>query len=407
MSAQAVDEALFDRNLSELEFADQIDNLRLGRSDPQGFLPFLQSGHSLYAGRGFNQIARMRGYLLASFEFLGLPEKALVDVFDILQNSQNPYLVAAAARALRGLSEADDDVVRSLRSAITNIQYRDEALSFECYAPDWPRAEFTSALEEIVETLSHLGSFTPAAVDLLEAMGGSAIFNTTVRARAAEAAATLKARAPAQTSTCCQRHAAHDAAPEHRSPGLSPEAVADIVFEDQSGRKSTFADAFVGRPTVAAFFYSRCGNPNKCSLTVSKLAQMRTALAERGLAGRVNVAAITYDPGHDTPERLRGYCSNRGFRFDRTHRAWRTDLNRFDEVRRYFDLGASYVNSVVSRHDIEVFVLDSGGVLRSACTKLQWDVDRVADQVAALARETDQVSRPAGGSDQRGFRPDL
>lgn len=407
MSAQAVDGAKFDRNLSELEFAGQIDKLRSGRSDPQGFLPFLQSGHSLYAGRGFNQIARMRGYLLASFEYLGLPDKALVDVFDILQNSQNPYLVAAAARALRGVSEADENTVRYLRSAITNIQYRDEALSFEVYAPDWPRAEFTSALEEIVETLLHLGSFTPAAVELLEAMGDSAIFNAAVRARAAEAAATLKAKAPPRASTCCQRHTAGDAATEHQNTGLSPEAIADIVLEDQSGQKSTFAGAFFGRPTVAAFFYSRCGNPNKCSLTVSKLAQMRTALGERGLADRVNVAAITYDPGHDTPERLRGYCANRGFRFDRTNRAWRTDVNRFHEVRRYFDLGASYVNSVVSRHDIEVFLLDSSGALRSACTKLQWDVDWVADQVAALVREPDQDRLPDGGSGKRGSKLSL
>ncbi|MEM7427909.1 MAG: SCO family protein [Pseudomonadota bacterium] len=391
MVTRAVPEIAFDAELDEYAFAAYVDDVRAGRADRSGLLPLLHSGHCLYAGRGLNQVARMRGYLLASFEHLGLPGEALHDAFDVLQNSQKPYLVAAAARALRGLADAGEEVVLHLRRAITNIQYRDEALSFDCYAPDWPRTDYTTALQEIVATLRHLGAVLPSAIELLKAMSDSEIFNSMVRAHAAEAAESLSKVTPPSGGDCCSRRAGAASVRKSEVRRQSTRDIGDIVLEDQEGHYKTFAEAFGGRPTMVGFFYTRCGNPNKCSLTVTKLGRMKAALKERGLAGRVNVAAMTYDPGHDTAERLEGYCGNRDLEFDDTNRAWRADPRRFSEIRQYFDLGASYVNSVVSRHDVEMFLLDERGELRSAFTKMQWEVAEAADHLAELLTD-----RPEG-----------
>ncbi len=72
-----------------------------------------------------------------------------------------------------------------------------------------------------------------------------------------------------------------------------------------TARPITYGEFFRGQPSIVVFFYTRCDNPQKCSLTVSKLARVQQQLAERGLADQVRTAAITYDPGFDLPERLR------------------------------------------------------------------------------------------------------
>ena len=37
-----------------------------------------------------------------------------------------------------------------------------------------------------------------------------------------------------------------------------------------------------GHPTIVVFFYTRCDNPLKCTLTITKLGQMQRALEARG-----------------------------------------------------------------------------------------------------------------------------
>ena len=54
---------------------------------------------SLYAGRSANETIRMRGYILAAFEQVELPDAALPYVLEELESGRDAYLVAAAARA--------------------------------------------------------------------------------------------------------------------------------------------------------------------------------------------------------------------------------------------------------------------------------------------------------------------
>src|SRR6185503_14500663 len=94
------------------------------------------------------------------------------------------------------------------------------------------------------------------------------------------------------------------------------EPVESLVFEDHNGESITFKEFFQGQPSIVVFFYTRCDNPMKCSLTVTKLARIQTLLEAQGLADRIRTAAITYDPAFDLPERLRAYGQDRGVRMD-------------------------------------------------------------------------------------------
>src|SRR6185295_13118269 len=94
-------------------------------------------------------------------------------------------------------------------------------------------------------------------------------------------------------------------------------------LEDQDGQTLTFGEYFHGRPSIVVFFYTRCDNPLKCSLTITKLARIQKLLDAEGFADQINTAGISYDPGFDLPERLLNYGRHRGIRFTPQHRLLR------------------------------------------------------------------------------------
>ena len=90
-----------------------------------------------------------------------------------------------------------------------------------------------------------------------------------------------------------------EAAPTSYVAPVPPGAreVAAVALEDQQGRRTTFGAHFRGRRHVVAFFYTRCGNPAKCSATVTRLAALATRLPAELPGEEVGVAGISYDPG--------------------------------------------------------------------------------------------------------------
>ena len=385
MTLRTLDPIVLDGRTAEDDIARYIDVVRERPADRDRLVELLPQGHPLYAGRGANQIVRIRGYLLASFETVGLPESALIYAVEALENSQSPYLVAAAAKALRGLPDYAPELASYLVKAITNIQYRDDSLSFEAYKPSWPLQRYTTALGETVETLRTMGTHARPALRTLAAMATNEHLSNDTRAYISEAIMAIESGGAVASSCCCSMPTGKDRLTD-RMPGTTPflHPVLTVELEDQDGERSTYAETFSGGPSVLAFFYTRCGNPNKCSLTVTKLGQLQDRLVEKELEGQIQLAAMTYDPGYDNRERLRGYCENRGFALRGTSRAFRATGSCFDELRDYFNLGAAYSGSLVSRHHIELYVLDEHGQIATTYTNLQWDVEDVLEETVSL-----------------------
>ncbi len=169
--------------------------------------------------------------------------------------------------------------------------------------------------------------------------------------------------------------------------------IESIVFEDQDGEHVKFADFFYGQPSVVVFFYTRCTNPLKCSLTITKLARLQKLLAERRLDGRICTAAITYDPEFDLAERLRGYGGSRGVRMDGDNRLLRA-VEGIEPLRKYFRLGVNFIQSIVNRHRVELYVLDAAGRIAASFERIQWDENEVLERAAALLAK-DSISAVA------------
>jgi protein SCO1/2 len=364
--------------IPEAEIAAYVDAATHSEAGRAALLALLPEESPLYAGRGTNQTRRIRGYVLAAFERVGLPEEALPYVMEELESGDEAYLVAAAARGLRGFAGSAAGAAPYLVSAVGNIRYYDETLSFEGYLPPRPLPQPTTAVAEILKTLAWLGSDAACIRTEVEGWaGGAARLPSALQPRVAEVLRTI-GRVEHPDTDCCW-------SPPLPKPVRGAAALTAVRLEDQDGAHLRWGDFFSGKPSVVAFFYTRCSNPNKCSLTVARLSALQKELDGRGLAGRVRIAAITYDPMYDLPHRLHAFGLNRGAVFGEDFRFFRAPEDH-DRIRMQLALGVNYADSVVTRHRIELFVLDERGEVTAVYIRMQWEVEAVAPGLEMLLR---------------------
>lgn len=348
----------------------------------------LLEGTSLYEGRSTNETVHIRGYILAAFEQVGLPDAALPYVLEELENGHDAYVVAGAARALRGFNSPSSKFVPFLLKAVENIKNADDALTFEKYKPSWPIADYTTALGEIFDTLAWLGTHAESAIPALEAMSDMKHdpFSRRARTEIKRAIDRIWSSGRADHACCSTPTIPESAIITFHDPGerqRKPDSIAAIELEDQNGKTATFGEFFNGKPAIVVFFYTRCTNPNKCSLTITKLGRLQRAITAEGLQGLIKTAAITYDPEYDLPARLKAYGANRGVTFDADNRLMRTRTS-FQDLRSAFQLGVNYTGTTVNRHRIELFILDSRGQIAATFSRLQWEITEVLEQAKAL-----------------------
>ncbi len=376
--------AMLDQTTSEQDFAACVRNLiadfpgtdaahsrRHAAAARAELVALLREAHPVYKDRGSGAIVRMRGWILLALERVGVTDEELVYVLEELDNGHDPYLVAAAARALRSYPHPRVSFVSVVQKALATIRYSDEAVTLHHYSGYAFSAPGTTAARELRATQRWLKAERHACC--------SAAANTA-----------LANGALAQPSPNARDH----------SP-IAPAGVPVVTFEDQDRTPVEFAQFFRGKPTVVAFFYTRCNNAQKCSLTVSKLGRLQELLRARGLSQRIRTAAITYDPAFDLPHRLRAYAQDRGVRFDADHRVLRA-TEHWDVLRAYFDLGVNFVGSIVNRHRIELFVLDAQGRIAASFERLQWNEEDVLAQATKLLPSSDDRGNSDGPSSGSG-----
>jgi cytochrome oxidase Cu insertion factor (SCO1/SenC/PrrC family) len=338
----------------------------------------------LYAGRTVNETEWLRGYILASFETVGLPARAVPFVLEELETGRNPYTVAAAARALRGAATLPADAAGLLVMAIARLRGGDEVVSIERFGISPSKGATTTALGELASTLGLLGPRASRAAAALSALLETAGTELAAAVHAQLVDALDAMLEPKPPSSCCHEHA--DAGAENARVDESPTVpeileLADVVLENQNGQRLTFAEAFAGRPSALAFFYTRCMNPEKCSLTVTRLARLARRLAAEQV--EANIAGISYDPRFDRPGRLRTYGADRAMDFSPRCSLLRT-VGPFDPIRHALTLGVGYGPVTVNRHRLELIVLDPSMRITERFERRIWnDVDVVNALLAA------------------------
>ncbi len=101
---------------------------------------------------------------------------------------------------------------------------------------------------------------------------------------------------------CAGASAAEPAASDERARGW----FTDTVLADQDGRPVRFwSDVLEDRTVVIGFVFTRC--QGACPLIMEKLGAARRLLAASGAP--VRYLAITVDPEHDTPAKLKAFAA--------------------------------------------------------------------------------------------------
>ncbi|HEX5729481.1 SCO family protein [Microbacterium sp.] len=274
----------------------------------------LREGAPHSAGLSTADAERVRAHLLASFESRGIPDDAIDIVAEELRTSASPVVLAGAARAVRGMgADAGAEWARLLREAADRVATADVYVRWQpgVVAPTWMRTvrgELLDVLGEIRETTARrigVGTEAPA----LE---------------------------------------------------LDLRTLRRVRVEDQAGATATMADLLAGHDSIMAFFYTRCMNPARCSLTITRLA----GLARSDPDGRT-IVAMTYDPDYDSPQRMRRYGAERGFPFGERARLIRASEG-WPEVRAMFGLRVGYGPVTVNEHARELFLVGDDLVARMA-----------------------------------------
>ena len=233
-------------------------------------IPLLHEGASIYAGRGTAACGRIRARVLATFGEVGLPAAALPFVIEALRTELNPEIVAGAAIAARGLAGSDADLGGALVQALDNLRGRDAPVALST-----DRSEST-ALLEILASLRWQPAVSPALAGAVAALHDRHASGWSVRVRGAaqQTVAELRARARRSPLTL-------DDTPPPMIMDAAAEASGDlhgVTVQDHDGRILSLAEYLGRADTVVAFFYTRCQNPNKCSLTITKLGDLQRRL---------------------------------------------------------------------------------------------------------------------------------
>jgi protein SCO1/2 len=372
-----------DGSLSEQAFAALVDQLRQrGGECGAELVPLLSVSHEVFRGRFAGSSVRMRAYAMAACHDIGLPDQAVPYVVEILETSFHPNLVAAAARAVRGMAAPDARLADYLIRSIYNIWQNDQPVSFEAYDVKWPLTDFSTALLEVLDTLAWLGAGARHVIPELETLlsAFSKRFNPRVRAAIARCIETLRSSAADSPKACCCSAPLIESGAVTGGEDLD---IASIELEDQDGRRFEWHQFFRGKPSVLAFFYATCMNPRKCAQTIYNLVNIHKGLLDAGLDGQVRVAAITYDPQRDTPAVLRQYGESKGIRFGADCKMMRVP-SEFDGVVDAFDLGVNYIGNQVNDHRVELYLLDCDGKITHAFLRLQADPEHVITELARL-----------------------
>jgi protein SCO1/2 len=342
-------------SIDEHTFGQLVTDLKSVPDAGSRLAELLDEQHPVYSARASSAVTRMRGWVLLALAEVGVTDRELVYVLEELDTGREAYLVAAAARALRSYAGPAAALRPHLERAHANIRFHDDALRLDRYGAAADAPPYTTATEELAATLAF------------------------VDARSEEVGEPAHA-------CCCMPASRLDAAADPAVPPV-------VKFQDHDGATLDFGDFFIGHPSIVAFFYTRCTNPQKCSLTITKLAAVNDALRARGLDAAIRTAAITYDPQFDAADRICRYALSRGAKLDENHRVLRP-IAGFEALRNYFGLGVNFIGSIVNRHRVELYVLDARGRIAASFLRVLWDETQVIEAAMRELQKPPDAGRP-------------
>jgi protein SCO1/2 len=177
--------------------------------------------------------------------------------------------------------------------------------------------------------------------------------------------------------------------PGEPKPG---DQVPDFGLMNQDGKRVRLSQ-YKGQALALTFVYTRCPQPDQCTLMSTNFAAVDKALqAQPDVYPKTHLLTISFDPDYDTPRVMRSYgASHTGKYSDETFQHWEFLTGSPDEVKgaaqyfglRYFHDTSSGEEQVI--HSLRTAVIGPDGKLVKLYRGNDWKPDQIVDDLKTLA----------------------
>jgi protein SCO1/2 len=163
------------------------------------------------------------------------------------------------------------------------------------------------------------------------------------------------------------------------------DAVPDFKLRNQDGRL-IHLNQFRGRDLLITFIYTRCPLPNFCPLVTHNFAVINRQLeSDPALKGKAHLLCVSFDPEHDTPERLKAYGeqyigSDAKSAFDHWDFAV-PEKPVLTEMAKYFDVGITSGPDQTITHTLSTTLIGPDGKVLKFYPGNEWTPQQIVDDV--------------------------
>ncbi len=184
------------------------------------------------------------------------------------------------------------------------------------------------------------------------------------------------------------------AKPDYK-PGVSyhvpapGDAVPDFKLRNQDGRPIHLGQ-FKGKALLVTFIYTRCPSPDFCPRITRNFAALEKQLAANpALFAKTHLICISFDPEHDTPERLRAYgVTYIGSDTKSVFAHWEfavPEKSVLAEMASFFDLGMTSNADSTITHTLSTTLIGPDGKVARFYPGNEWTPEQVLVDVKQVA----------------------
>lgn len=176
--------------------------------------------------------------------------------------------------------------------------------------------------------------------------------------------------------------------PGEPKPG---DVIPDFELVNQDGNRVHLAQ-YRGQAMALTFVYTRCPQPDQCTLMSSNFAAIERDLqTQPNVYSKTHLLTISFDPDYDTPKVMRSYgASHTGRYSDETFQHWEFATGTAEQVKRIAEyFGLRYFHDTESGqdqviHSLRTAVIDGNGKLVKLYRGNEWKPGEIIDDLKSL-----------------------
>jgi protein SCO1/2 len=179
------------------------------------------------------------------------------------------------------------------------------------------------------------------------------------------------------------------AVPGEPKPG---DEIPDFQLINQDAKRIHLSE-YKGKALALTFVYTRCPQPDQCTLMSNNFAAIEKQLqADRAAYDKTHLLTISFDPDYDTPKVMRSYGASHTERYtDETFQHWEFATGSADEVKgiaqffglRYYVDKESGEEQVI--HSLRTAVISPEGKLVKLYRGNEWKPEQIVGDLKSLA----------------------